>query len=183
MRTWRRKGGRLVLANDLGTTATGTHRRGYRDFPSGPMAKTLHWECRGQGSVPGPGARSHMPPLTVLMLQLQISRAETKPWRSQINKYFLKKKRMQIRLFPQPLLPRVTDCPVKVKFSQLCPILCDSMDYTVHGILQARILEWVANPFRGSFQPNPGIKPRSPTSLADSLPAEPPGNCLVVNRS
>ena len=36
--------------------------------------------------------------------------------------------------------------------SQLCPILCDPMDYTVHGILQARILEWVAHPFsRGIF--------------------------------
>ena len=34
-----------------------------------------------------------------------------------------------------------------------CPTLCDPMDYTVHGILQARILEWVAFPFsRGSFQ-------------------------------
>ena len=33
-------------------------------------------------------------------------------------------------------------------------ILCDSMDYIVHGILQARILEWVAIPFsRGSSQP------------------------------
>jgi len=32
--------------------------------------------------------------------------------------------------------------------------LCDPMDYTVHGILQARILEWVAVPFsRGSSQP------------------------------
>ena len=32
--------------------------------------------------------------------------------------------------------------------------LCDSVDYTVHGILQARILEWVAFPFsRGSSQP------------------------------
>ena len=31
---------------------------------------------------------------------------------------------------------------------------CDPMDYTVHGILQARILEWVAFPFsRGSSQP------------------------------
>ena len=29
---------------------------------------------------------------------------------------------------------------VKVKVAQLCPTLCDSMDYTVHGILQARIL-------------------------------------------
>ena len=44
------------------------------------------------------------------------------------------------------------------------------MDYTIHGILQARILEWVAFPFsRGSSQP------RSPTLQADSLPAEPPG--------
>ena len=32
--------------------------------------------------------------------------------------------------------------------------LCDPMNYTVHGILQARILEWVAFPFsRGSSQP------------------------------
>ena len=33
-------------------------------------------------------------------------------------------------------------------------MLCDPKDYTVHGILQARILEWVAFPFsRGSYQP------------------------------
>ena len=46
-------------------------------------------------------------------------------------------------------------CPIlKVKVTQSCLILCDSMDYTVHGILQARILEWVAFPFsRGSSQP------------------------------
>ena len=51
-----------------------------------------------------------------------------------------------------------------------CVRLCDPMDYTVHGILQARTLEWVAFPFsRGSSQP------RSPTLQADSLPAEPPG--------
>ena len=37
-----------------------------------------------------------------------------------------------------------------------------STDYTVHGILQARILEWVAFPFSGDH-PNPGIEPRSPT--------------------
>ena len=38
--------------------------------------------------------------------------------------------------------------------TQLCPTLCDPMDYTVHGILQARILEWVAFPlFRRSSQP------------------------------
>ena len=42
----------------------------------------------------------------------------------------------------------------EVKIAQLCPTLCDSMDYKAHGILQARILEWVAVPFsRGSSQP------------------------------
>ena len=41
-----------------------------------------------------------------------------------------------------------------VKVTQLCPTLCDSMDYTALGILQARILEWEAFPFsRGSSQP------------------------------
>ena len=42
----------------------------------------------------------------------------------------------------------------EVKVAQSCLTLCDPMDYTVHGILQARILEWVAFPFsRGSSQP------------------------------
>ena len=36
---------------------------------------------------------------------------------------------------------------MKVKVSQSCPTFCDPMVYTVHGILQARILEWVAFPF------------------------------------
>ena len=37
---------------------------------------------------------------------------------------------------------------------QSYPTLCDPMDYTVHGILQARILEWIDFPFsRGSSQP------------------------------
>ena len=41
-----------------------------------------------------------------------------------------------------------------MKVAQLCPTLWDSMDYTVHGILQARILEWVSFLFsRGSSQP------------------------------
>ena len=56
----------------------------------------------------------------------------------------------------------------KVKVAQLCLTLWDPMGYTVHGILQARMLEWVAFPFfRGSS------KPRSPASQVDSLPAEP----------
>ena len=50
----------------------------------------------------------------------------------------------------------------EVKIAQSCMTLWDPMDYTVPGILQARMLEWVAFPFsRGSFQPlgrsNPGL--------------------------
>ena len=42
----------------------------------------------------------------------------------------------------------------EVKVTQLCPTLCNPMDYTVHGILQSRILEWVPIPFsKGSSQP------------------------------
>ena len=43
---------------------------------------------------------------------------------------------------------------IGVKVTQSCPTLCDPKDYTVHEILQARILEWVAILFsRGSSQP------------------------------
>ena len=43
---------------------------------------------------------------------------------------------------------------VKVKVAQSSQTVCDPMDYIVRGILQARILEWVAIPFsRGSSQP------------------------------
>ena len=47
------------------------------------------------------------------------------------------------------------------------------MDYTVHGTLLARILEWVTFPLAPGDLPNPGIKPQSPTLQADSSPAEP----------
>ena len=40
------------------------------------------------------------------------------------------------------------------KVAQLYPTLCETIEYTVHGILQVRILEWAAIPFsRGSSQP------------------------------
>ena len=50
---------------------------------------------------------------------------------------------------------------VKVKVAQSCLALCDPVDYTVHGILQSRILKSVPFPSLGDL-PNPGIEPRSP---------------------
>ena len=63
-----------------------------------------------------------------------------------------------------------------------CSVMSDSLQHmdcsppgsSVHGILQARILEWVAIPVSRDL-PDPGIEPGSPTLQADSLPSEPPG--------
>ena len=41
----------------------------------------------------------------------------------------------------------ISNRKLQVKVAQSCPTFCDLMDYTVHGILQARILERVAFPF------------------------------------
>ena len=50
----------------------------------------------------------------------------------------------------------------------------DPIDYTVHGILQARILEWVAFPSPGDL-PDPEVEPRCFALHEDSLMSEPPG--------
>ena len=49
---------------------------------------------------------------------------------------------------------------VKVKVAQSCPILCIPMDFTFHGILQTKILEWVAllSLLQGIF-PTQGLNP------------------------
>ena len=60
------------------------------------------------------------------------------------------------RYIPQNMNSKIIGV-VKVKVSQLCPTPHDRMDYTVHGILQARILEWrVVLSSRGSCQPRDG---------------------------
>ena len=40
----------------------------------------------------------------------------------------------------------ISETDSEVKVAQSCPTLCNSMDYPGHGILQARILQWVAFP-------------------------------------
>ena len=51
---------------------------------------------------------------------------------------------------------------MKVKVAQLCPTLCDPMDYKVHGILQARILEWVSLSLLQGIFPTQGLQPGLP---------------------
>ena len=83
-----------------------------------------------------------------------------------------------------PPVRRTSLFPVKVLVAQSCPTLYNPMDSSpptssVHGILQAIILEWVAVPSPGDL-PDPGIEPRSPALQADSLPSEPPGKPFIV---
>ena len=75
----------------------------------------------------------------------------------------------------------------EVKVAQSCSIPCDAMDCslpgsTVHGIFQARILEWVAIPFSGGSS-----HPKDGNWLshiqADSLPSQPPGKHMNGGRS
>ena len=61
--------------------------------------------------------------------------------------------------------------------NSLRPVDCSPPSSSVHGILQARILAWVAISFsRGSS--NLGIEPKSPTLQADALTSAPPGKPL-----
>ena len=77
-----------------------------------------------------------------------------------------------------------------VKLPQSRLTLCNPMDRSppgssVHGLLQARILEWVAIPSPGELS-DPGIKLGSLALQADCLPAEPPekpNNCSQREKS
>ena len=89
---------------------------------------------------------------------------------------------------PQDLAPclaheRAPQTLVYVMRAQSCPTLWDPMDCSppgssVHGIIQAKILEWVVMLSPGNL-PNPGIEIQSPVLQADSLPSEPPGKPIV----
>ena len=68
-------------------------------------------------------------------------------------------------------------CSVMLDPLQPHGIFWTILDQPVHGILQARILEWVALPAPGDL-PNPGVEPWSPVLQADSLPTELSGKSI-----
>ena len=68
-------------------------------------------------------------------------------------------------------------CESESEVTQSCLTLCDPMDgslpgSSVHGISQARMLEWVAPSFSREFSLTQDLNPRSPALQADSLPTE-----------
>ena len=83
----------------------------------------------------------------------------------------------------QPFLkPSQFEQNLGIKSLQSCPTLCDPMDCSlenssVHGIFQARILEWVF--LSPGHHPDPGIELKSPALQADSLLSEPPDKPLI----
>ena len=75
----------------------------------------------------------------------------------------------------------------KCEVAQSCPTRHDPIDCSppgssALGILQAKILEWVAISFSRDL-PNPGIKPESPALAGGFFTTEPPGKpkCLTLN--
>ena len=81
--------------------------------------------------------------------------------------------------FPLASLHPASRGEEKVLVAQSCLTLCDPQDSSppgssVHGILQARILEWVAISSPGDLL-DPEIEPGSPALQMESLPSEPPG--------
>ena len=80
---------------------------------------------------------------------------------------------IRVSILPQTPIPsRLHITFGTVLVAQSCPILyhpldCHPPDFSVHGISQTIILEWVAIPSPGDL-PNPGIEPTSPALEADS---------------
>ena len=77
---------------------------------------------------------------------------------------------------------------MQVRVTQSCLTLCSPMGYTVHGVLQIRMLEWVAFPFsRESSQPRDWtqvsyIAGRFFTSWATGVSPNPIGCCLFKKK-
>ena len=119
-----------------------------------------------------------------------------------LSEYFLKKKEGHVPSLASPFhaMPFIRTCssrsssspmtPPKLKWKQSSSVVSDSLDpvdcsppgSSIHGILQARILEWVAISFSRDLL-DTGIKPRSPTLQAVSLMSEPPGKPNDISKS
>ena len=74
--------------------------------------------------------------------------------------------------------PECVSINICMCLAQLCPTLCDPMDCSlrgssVHGIFQARVLEWLPIPSPGDL-PDPGIELGFLALQADALPSKPP---------
>ena len=126
------------------------------------MVRTLHFHCQGHGSW-----------VQSLVGELRSPKQGglAKKWKMLHN----------IKWAVEKLAALLLSCQSESEseVAQSCPTLCDPMDCSpsgssIHGILQARILQWLSFLSPGDL-PNPGVEPRSPALQADALTSEPPG--------
>ena len=122
---------------------------GYLSFPShgdflgGPMAKILHSQCRGPGSIPGRGTRFHMPQRRGHRQQLKILHASTKTRHSQISK--AKKISHRLQKLPHgPLfcLPHRHSRPTPVCFLPLPTHFCICFKGALRGLVGRLGVAW-----------------------------------------
>ena len=101
------------------------------------------------------------------------------PWMEEPDKLQFMGSRSRTQLSNLPFTFHFHALEKESKVAQSCPTLCDPMDCSlsgssIHGIFQARVLEWIAISFsRGSSQPR--NRTRVSRIVADALLSEPPG--------
>ena len=122
--------------------------------------------------------RSHLASLRHLLMVRFLFQTEPPKWTQSLRENRSIHLWLLWQLVPA-FLPWISCCCLVAKS---CPNLWDPMDYSplgssVHGILQARILEWAAIPFPGEL-PDPGIRPASPALAGGFFTTEPPGKPL-----
>ena len=149
-----------------------------RDFPRGPVLKILSFNEGGAGSIPGRGANiphASGPKKTQNIKQKQHCNKFTKdfkngPHKNNLKNIFkLKKKNWTLLrcLHSRLLLMKVKS---ESEVTQSCPTLSDPMDCSLpgcslHGIFQARVLEWVAIAFSLDYPPLNNSLPRASAKL------------------
>ena len=123
------------------------------------------------GDLPNPGTKAGSPSLQADYL---FSELQGKPILKILANYMKDTVEREMQCFKEASFS--FDRHLKVKVAQSRPTLCDPMDYTVHGFLQARILEWVAFPFSRKYLQS---RDRTQVSrIADSLQLSDQGVCV-----
>ena len=129
------------------------------------MDGTQHFHCYGSRLNPWSGNQDPMSLAAWSKNRKRQVLVQASPWSPIMINIYLNIKNVILKYenvifnYHYILLNRAWKERVKVKAAQLCPTLCDSMDYSllgssVQGISQAIILEWVVISFsRGSSQP------------------------------
>ena len=160
-----------------------------KGFPGGSAVKNPPGNAGDMGSIPGSGRspqEENGNPLQYSSLEKPMDRGA---WWATVHGITTVGQNLATKQQQQQWSSNHTPGHIsKVKESEVtqsCLTLCDLMDcsllgFSMHGIFQARVLEWVAISFsKGSSWPRDWTG--SPASLADALPSKSPGHISKWN--